>query len=82
MKAIYWETRLKKRKNDILYTFKGRYTTCDKENPHFSIRAKKIKTIPNKKIITGPAVLEFGGVPTPLAIPFGYFPNQKNKVQE
>ncbi|MBJ59155.1 MAG: hypothetical protein CMP64_00985 [Flavobacteriales bacterium] len=71
--------KVKKKQNDILYTFKGRYTTCDKENPHFSIRAKKIKTIPNKKIITGPAILEFGGVPTPLAIPFGYFPNQKKQ---
>jgi len=71
--------KVKKKHNDILYTFKGRYTTCDKENPHFSIRAKKIKTIPNKKIITGPAILEFGGVPTPLAIPFGYFPNQKKQ---
>ena len=71
--------KVKKNPDDVVYTSKGRYTTCDAEIPHFSIKANKIKTIPNKKIITGPAVLEFGGVPTPLAIPFGFFPNQKKQ---
>lgn len=71
--------KVKKNESDILYTYNGRYTTCNLEHPHFSIRAKKIKTIPNKKIITGPAVLEFAGVPTPIALPFGFFPNQKKQ---
>ena len=71
--------KVKKNPDDVVFTSRGRYTTCDAEVPHFSIKAKKIKTIPNKKIITGPAVLEFGGVPTPLAIPFGFFPNQKKQ---
>ena len=66
----------------MIYTSRGRYTTCDAETPHFSIKAKKIKTIPNKKIITGPAILEFDGVPTPLAIPFGFFPkSEKTKLR-
>ena len=72
--------KVKKNPDDVVYTSDGRYTTCDNDIPHFSIRAKKIKTIPNKKIITGPAILEFGGVPTPLAIPFGFFQVNKNKV--
>lgn len=71
--------KVKKNESDILYTYNGKYTTCDLEHPHFAIKAKKIKTIPNKKIITGPAVLEFGGVPTPIALPFGFFPNQKKQ---
>jgi hypothetical protein len=71
--------KVKKDESDVLYTYNGKYTTCDLEHPHFSIRAKKIKTIPNKKIITGPAVLEFAGVPTPIALPFGFFPNQKKQ---
>ena len=70
---------MKKNPDDIIFTSYGRYTTCDHDIPHFSIKAKKIKTIPNKKIITGPAVLEFGGVPTPLAIPFGFFPNEQKQ---
>lgn len=64
---------------DVLHTYSGKYTTCSLEHPHFSIRAKKIKTIPNKKIITGPAILEFAGVPTPIALPFGFFPNHKKQ---
>ena len=71
--------KVKKNESDVLYTYNGRYTTCNLEHPHFSIRSRKIKTIPNKKIITGPAVLEFAGVPTPIALPFGFFPNQKKQ---
>ena len=71
--------KVKKNPDDIIFTSRGRYTTCNADIPHFSIKAKKIKTIPNKKIITGPAVLEFSGVPTPLVIPFGFFPNQKKQ---
>ncbi len=71
--------KVKKNPDDVVYTSDGRYTTCNNDIPHFSIRAKKIKTIPNKKIITGPAILEFGGVPTPLAIPFGFFPSEQKQ---
>ena len=73
--------KVKKNQDDVVFTSRGRYTTCDADTPHFSIKAKRIKTIPNKKIITGPALLEFGGVPTPLAIPFGFFQIRKNKAQ-
>ena len=71
--------KVKKEESDVLFTYNGKYTTCNLDHPHFAIKAKKIKTIPNKKIITGPAVLEFGGVPTPIALPFGFFPNQKKQ---
>ena len=71
--------KVKKQFDDILYTKRGRYTTCNNENPHFSIRSRKIKTIPGEKIITGPANLEIAGVPTPICLPFGYFPNQKKQ---
>lgn len=54
----------------------GRYTTCNlPDHQHFYIRANKIKVIPNDKIITGPANLVIEDVPTPLVVPFGFFPN-------
>lgn len=71
--------KVKKQENDVIHTHTGRYTTCDANEPHFSIRAKKIKTIPGEKIITGPANLEIAGIPTPLFIPFGFFPNQEKE---
>ena len=70
---------VKKLENDIFFLSKGDYTTCDAEKPHFSIRSNKIKIITKEKIITGPAYLTFFNIPTPLILPFGYFPNNDKK---
>jgi len=69
----------KKDTGDIYYIKNGRYTTCDFEQPHFYIKATKLKVIPDDKIITGPAYLVIGDVPTPLIVPFGVFPNKKGR---
>lgn len=55
----------------------GKYTTCNLANPHFYIELTKAKLIPNKKIVSGPAYLVLAGIPTPLALPFGFFPNKR-----
>jgi lipopolysaccharide assembly outer membrane protein LptD (OstA) len=71
---------IKKDTNNMYYVAFGRYTTCDLEDePHYYLQAKKIKVIPNDKIITGPAELYIADVPTPLLLPFGYFPNKKGR---
>jgi lipopolysaccharide assembly outer membrane protein LptD (OstA) len=71
---------IKKDTNNMYYVASGRYTTCDLEDePHYYLFAKKIKVIPNDKIITGPAELYIADVPTPLILPFGYFPNKKGR---
>ncbi|CAN5190101.1 putative LPS assembly protein LptD [soil metagenome] len=70
---------VKKDTGGIIYGYNGQFTTCDKPDPDFAIRAKKMKIIQNDKIITGPAYLEIEGVPTPLAVPFGFFPNKKGR---
>ncbi len=71
---------IKKDTNNVYYVAHGKYTTCDLEHPHYYIGAKKIKVIPNDKIITGPADLYIADIPTPLAIPFGFFPNKKGRA--
>ncbi|HSH65803.1 MAG TPA: putative LPS assembly protein LptD, partial [Bacteroidia bacterium] len=71
---------IKKDTNNMYYVSQGRYTTCDLvDDPHYYLQAKKIKVIPNDKIITGPAELYIADVPTPLVLPFGYFPNKKGR---
>lgn len=60
--------------DDIIYNGNGIYTTCDHPTPHFGIRSMRSKVIPNKLIVIGPSLLEVGGIPTPLALPFGFFP--------
>jgi lipopolysaccharide assembly outer membrane protein LptD (OstA) len=71
---------VKKEADDVTYIKKGWYTTCNnEENPHFEFRFDKAKVIPGKSIITGPAYMAIADVPTPLMIPFGYFPNKKGQ---
>ena len=65
---------------DVIYSDNSLFTTCDHiECPHFGIRSKKQKIIANKMIVTGPANLEIAGVSTPLWLPFGFFPLNKEK---
>jgi len=61
------------------YIKDGQYTTCNLPDPHFQIRFTKAKVIQDDKIITGPAYMSFGNIPTPIAIPFGYFPLNKDR---
>jgi len=69
-----------KRDSDGVYYMKdGTYTTCEEKDPHFYIMAVKLKVIPHDQIVTGPAWLVIEGVPTPLAIPFGFFPLQQGR---
>ncbi|KAA3646927.1 MAG: LPS-assembly protein LptD [Bacteroidetes bacterium] len=71
---------VKKTAEDIMYIRNGYYTTCSLDDPHFSLATSKLKVIPNDKIITGPTVLKIEGVPTPLGLPFGFFPNKKGRA--
>lgn len=60
--------------DDILYARGGLITSCDHPHPHFGIRASKIKTIPDKLAVVGTSHLEILGIPTPLVLPFGFYP--------
>lgn len=64
----------KRLSDNSIFGFKNGYTTCNLDTPHFQFRARKIKVIPDKLVISGPANLEIEGVPTPLFIPFAIFP--------
>ena len=57
------------------------FTTCSHEEPHFQIRTNKSKVVLGERIITGPAHFEFFGIPTPIAIPYGYFPTNIEKPE-
>lgn len=61
-------------KNNIIYNQNAILSTCDLEHPHFGIHSSKQKVIPDKVAIAGPSNLEIAGVPTPLWLPFAFFP--------
>jgi len=71
--------KVKKKANNETFIQNGKFTTCDQEHPHFDIRFKKAKVIPDKKILTGPAFLYIEDIPTPIFVPVGYFSNLNNK---
>ncbi|MEE2772252.1 MAG: putative LPS assembly protein LptD [Bacteroidota bacterium] len=65
-----------KRENDSVYFMKNvRFTTSeDVDNPEYYFYARKIKFVPDKKIVSGLVNMYIADVPTPLGLPFGYFP--------
>ena len=72
--------KIYKTPDDILYIKHGKYTTCNLRHPHYWFSTKRLKIIPEDKIITGPANLVIEGAPTPIGIPFGFFPNSGGAV--
>jgi len=70
-----------KRVNDsTVYIRKIRFTTSEKKNPDYYIATDKAKLVPGKKIIVGISNLVLADVPTPLFLPFAYFPMTETSV--
>ncbi|WP_374505005.1 putative LPS assembly protein LptD [Flavobacterium sp.] len=91
-KAIIWNSRsdqgefkikaaLTKKENDSVYFLKGaRFTTSkDVDNPEYYFQTNKVKFVPGKKVVTGVTNMVIANVPTPIALPFAFFPMSKEK---
>lgn len=65
-----------KRENDSVYFMENvRFTTSENaSDPDYYFYARKIKFVPGKKIVTGLVNMYIADVPTPLGLPYGYFP--------
>jgi lipopolysaccharide assembly outer membrane protein LptD (OstA) len=70
-----------KKENDSVYFLKGaRFTTAaDIDNPEYYFRTNKVKFVPNKKVVVGITQMVIADVPTPIALPFAFFPMSKEK---
>ncbi len=75
---LYME-RAKRQANEEIHFENGRFSTCDLDYPHFHFQLSRAILVPDKRIVTGPANLWINGVPTPLALPFGFFPTSSEK---
>ncbi len=65
-------------KKDYHITYSN-YTTCDLDsNPHYHFEARRMKMIPNDKVIAKPVVMYLGNMPV-AALPFVVFPNKKGR---
>jgi len=73
---------ISKRENDsVVYMKNVKFTTSKNvEDPEYYFYARRIKFIPKKKIISGLVNMYIADVPTPLGLPFGYFPFKNEAV--
>ncbi len=76
---LIYGSEIKKDSNNVVYMKNLRCLPCQYSDGRTVFRATRAKIIPDDKIVTGPMYLEIAGVPTPLALPFGYFPNSKRR---
>ena len=92
-KALVWNSRtdqgefkvkseITKKENDSVYFMKGaRFTTSkDIEDPEYYFLTNKVKFVPGKKIVVGFTNMYIADVPTPLALPFAFFPIFGTKI--
>jgi lipopolysaccharide assembly outer membrane protein LptD (OstA) len=65
-----------KKENDSVYFIKGaRFTTSENiDDPEYYFYTNKVKLVPGKKVVVGTTNMVVAGVPTPLALPFAFFP--------
>ncbi|WP_299051564.1 putative LPS assembly protein LptD [uncultured Polaribacter sp.] len=73
-------TKTKRVNDSTVYVRKIRFTTSEKKIPDYYIGTDKAKLVPGKKIIVGFSNLVLADVPTPLVIPFAYFPITETSV--
>mgnify|MGYP003665331003 CR=1 FL=1 len=68
-----------KKENDSVYFIKNaKYTTAENlDDPEYYIKLRKAKIVPGKKIVTGLANLFIYDVPTPIGVPFAFFPQSE-----
>ncbi|MDO4228953.1 MAG: putative LPS assembly protein LptD [Capnocytophaga sp.] len=65
-----------KKENDSTYFMKNAILTTaeDLDDPDYYIKIRKAKFVPKKKVIAGLSNMYIVDIPTPIAIPFAYYP--------
>jgi len=92
-KALIWNSRTEqsggyiksektKKENDSVYFInRGKFTTsADPENPEYYFLMRNAKVVPGKKVVTGLTNMFIADVPTPIGLPFAYFPITKKQT--
>ena len=72
--AVFHATLSKRAPDGWIHVRDGKFTTCDAANPHFHFHLRRAIMVPGEKVVSGPFYLKFRKIPTPLALPFGWFP--------
>ncbi|MGV7105094.1 putative LPS assembly protein LptD [Flavobacterium sp. U410] len=92
-KALVWNSRtsqgemnikaeISKRENDSVYFMKNARVTTSKniDDPEYYFLIRKVKFVPKKKVVAGLTNMVIADVPTPIGLPFAYFPMTEESV--
>lgn len=80
LEELFTKTGVLKKVNDsTIYIRDVVITTSKKKVPDYHILVNKGKMVPNKKIVAGKSQLYIAEVPTPVILPFAYFPLTKGR---
>lgn len=78
--SSYTGTKIKKVDKETYFIEDGIFTTCDdKECPHYYFTASKMKVIHKEQLIAEWIIINFGGVPLPIPLPFAVFPIESGR---
>jgi len=79
--GVYISGIQSKKVNDSTHYIKrAQFTTSNKPKPDYYIQTSKVKVVPGKKVVAGVSNLVIADVPTPLFLPFAYFPITKGRA--
>ncbi|MFQ6007971.1 MAG: putative LPS assembly protein LptD, partial [Candidatus Zixiibacteriota bacterium] len=76
--GFYYGEKLFREQKHIFYVDEGRYTSCNKNEPHYHFHSNSMKLIEGDKLIARPVVFYLGRLPL-LAIPYYVFPLKKGR---
>lgn len=73
--------RTKKENDSVYFINRGKFTTSKNlEDPEYYFLLRQAKIVPDKKVVTGLTNLFIYDVPTPIGLPFAYFPLSKKQT--
>ncbi len=66
--------------DSIVFLRNVKFTTAENpDDPDYYFFARKVKLVPGKKVVTGLVNMYIADVPTPLGLPFAYFPLSRER---
>ena len=73
---LFIKAEISKKENDSVYFMKNARMTTSKniEEPEYYFLVKRVKFVPKKKVVISSTQMYIADVPTPIWLPFGYFP--------
>lgn len=73
---LFIKAEISKKENDSVYFMKNARMTTSKniDDPEYYFLVRKVKFVPKKKVVAGLTNMVIMDVPTPIGLPFAYFP--------